>query len=510
MNMIDFIVALLEHDFMNYDSNTTTNNRTNNNLRNSNNNNNDNEEDDDDNNNNNNDRSSRRRANAARRKASSGGFSAANVVSSFLLHPHQSFARICDRIEKNDPTLQVVEFRDEFLNVRRLAHAISTNTHITEFNLIQSIRDRETRDSRPRSAPAHDVLHLCMEGLRHNTSIVKLDLTETTVRASGAAFVSRGLQNHPQLKYLRLSRCLLQDEGLRRMASAPLGKQLVELDLSGNTLNDGTAILQVVLNNPTLQKLDVSNNSLSTKGMEQFVGYGAFHTLRSCDLSRNNIRRDAIQSLGYALGDSNCKLKELYLDANEMMDCTMESIAFGLLSNTSLEKLSLNNNYLGDIGAMKIAISIGLNSKSQMKELRLSNNKIHNAGAVSLMKHTSDNMVKLDLSGNRITDGRSICKILRQDNNSMRQLSIKRNPIPLQHAHEIEFWTRLNSSGGRQLLSRAGDNKKGGDPVSIWPIVLGRISQDPNGLYYFLIRKPELCLSASSSSTTGNEKLKSS
>mmetsp|Transcript_2169 Transcript_2169/g.3932 ORF Transcript_2169/g.3932 Transcript_2169/m.3932 type:complete len:517 (-) Transcript_2169:2297-3847(-) len=455
--MFDFILALLEHDFMssgNGRSSTNTNN-------------------------------SKEGCKARKSKK-------------VPLHPFQSFAKVCERIEKNDPILTVVEFRDEFLNVRRLAHAVAKNTHITELNLIQSIRDRETRDSRPRSAPAHDVLHLCMEGLRHNTSIISLDLTETTVRASGAAFVSRGVQQHPKLKHLRLARCLLQDEGLRRMSAAPLGKELIELDISGNTLADGTAILQMVLNNPHLVSLDISNNSLSMKGMEQFVGFGGFHSLEKCDMSRNNIRRDALQSLGTALGDQKCRLKELCLDANEMMDCTMESISFGLLSNSSLEKLSLNNNYLGDVGVMKIAISIGMNPNSKMRELRLSGNKIHNAGAISLMKHTSNILVKLDLSGNRITDGRSICKVLRKDNISMRELSMTRNPIPLQHSHEIEFWTRLNASGGRQLLSNSGDSKLDGYSMNVWPKVLSRISEDPNGLYYFLIRKPELCLSASS------------
>lgn len=412
------------------------------------------------------------------------------------LHPFQTFSRFCDRIERNDPSLTVVEIRDEFFNVRRLAHAIAKNHHIVELNLIQSIRDRETRDSRPRSAPAYDVLHLCMEGLRHNTSLEKLDLTETTIRASGAAFLSRGLQCHPQLRKLRLTRCLLQDEGLRRLAKAPLGEQLEELDLSCNTLSDGSAILQLVVSNPNLKRLDLSNNSLSSKGMEQFVGCGGFLTLESCDFSCNNIRRPG-ESLGNALADPNCRLKELYLDVNEMMDCAMESIALGLLSSTSLEKLSLNGNCIGDVGAVELAVAIGMNPNVRLRELFLAANKIHNAGANSLMKHATERMVKLDLSRNRISDGRSICKILRTDNTTMRKLSLSRNPIPLQHAHEIEFWTRLNNSGGRQLLSVSGENKEGGDSMAVWSKILGRVSNQPNGLYYLLIRKPELCQKAS-------------
>jgi Leucine Rich repeat len=424
------------------------------------------------------------------------------------LHPFQSFAHLCDRIERDDPNLTLVEFRDEFLNVRRLAQAIAKNHHIIELNLIQSIRDRETRDSRPRSAPAHDVLHLCMEGLRHNTAIEKLDLTETAIRASGAAFVSRGLQHHPQLQQLRLARCLLQDEGLRRLAAAPLGKQLQQLDLSGNTLSDGTALLQLVQQNPDLKILDLSHNALSNKGMEQFLACGGFNSLESCDLSCNSIRRDVVQSLGKALADTDCRLKALYLDANEMMDCSMESISLGLMSNTSLEKLSLNGNYVGDIGAIKIAVAMGMNPNIRIRELLMAGNKIHNVGVNSLVKHASDRMIKLDLSRNRISDGRSICRVLRTDNTSMRKLWLSRNPIPLQQAHEIEFWTRLNNSGGRQLLSIAGENKEGGDAMGVWPKILGRVSDQPNGLYYLLTRKPELCQAASTMTVDKKNSLK--
>jgi hypothetical protein len=409
------------------------------------------------------------------------------------LHPFQTVSHLCDRIERNDPSLTVVEFRDELLNVRRLARAIAKNHCIVELNLIQSIRDRETRDSRPRSAPAHDVLHLCMEGLRHNVAIEKLDLTETSVRASGAAFLSRGLQCHPQLRKLRLKRCLLQDEGLRRLSMAPLGEQLEELDLSNNNLSDGTALSQLLMRNPNLKRLDVNNNSLRSNGIEQLVEWGGFNSLELCDLSCNNIRQDTKQSLGIALGERNSRLKELFLDFNNLMDSAMEGIALGLVFNTTLEKLSLVGNYIGDVGANKIAVAIGDNPKVRIHELLLAGNKIQNSGAESLMKHSNNSMVTLDLSRNRISDARTICKILRTKNLSMHNLTLSRNRIPLHHTHEIEFWTTLNKSGGRKLLGVAGDNKHGGDLLGVWPKILGRVSSQPNGLFFFLVRKPELC-----------------
>jgi Leucine-rich repeat (LRR) protein len=414
------------------------------------------------------------------------------------VHPAQSFAKICARIEGNDITLKCVEFRDEFFNVRRLAHALAVNQHITQLNLVASIRDRETRDSRPRSAPAHDILHLFMEGLRHNTSIIDLDISETTIRASGAIFVSRGLHDHPRLERLRLARCILQDEGVRRMGGAPLGKNLRELDLSGNGLSDGAAILGILRNNPFLVKLDLSNNSISAKGCEQLLVDG-FLSLEVCDLSRNLIRRDTIQILGKALssgGTKPCNLKELRLDANEFWDCSMESLAFGLVSNSSLERLYLSNNYISDLGVMKLAIALDLNkSHTRLRELYLSGNNIHTSGALALIHVKS--LVKLDLSVNRITDGKGICDVIRNENVfSLKYLNVHRNPIPLYYTRLIRFWAGLNSSGGRQLLANSGDNK-GGESLTKWPAVLARVSNDPNGLFYFLTRKPEICINAS-------------
>ncbi|KAG7352334.1 leucine rich repeat LRR-containing protein [Nitzschia inconspicua] len=421
------------------------------------------------------------------------------------LHPFQSFSHLCDRIERDDPNLTLVEFRDEFLNVRRLARALANNHHIVEFNLIQSIRDRETRDSRPRSAPTHDLLHLCLDGLQHNTAIEKLDLTETTIRASGAAFVSQGLLHHPQLQQLRLGRCLLQDEGLRRLAAAPLGIRLEELDLCGNNLSDGTALLQLLQQNPHLKKLDLSNNAFTNKGLEQFLSCGGFRALQVCDLSCNNIRRGVALSLGKALADPACQLKELYLDANEMINCSVESIALGLASNVSLEKLSLNGNDLCDVSAVKIAAAMRTNPNIRVRELLMSGNKIRNTGANAIMKHACESMTKLDLSRNQICDGRIICRILRSENTTMRKLSLSRNPIPLQEAHEVELWTLLNNSGGRQLLSIAGEKQNGGDSMAVWPKILGRVSSYPNGVYYFLTRKPELFQAASSMEVIGSE-----
>jgi Ran GTPase-activating protein (RanGAP) involved in mRNA processing and transport len=263
------------------------------------------------------------------------------------------------------------------------------------------------------------------------------------------------------------------------------------------------------VNNPHLKKLDMSNNALSAKGIEHFfLGHDGFHALEHLDLSRNYIRRDAAHALGMALADEKCRLKELYLDANDMMESAIDSIVLGLKHNTSLEKLSMNNNFLGDVGAIKIAVSLGVNSESRLRELRLSGVKLHNSGALALIKQAGDKIVKMDLSGNRISDGRSICQVLRLGNTLMRRLNLSRNPIPLQHSHEIEFWSRLNASGGRQLLTDVGDNKQGGGFMAVWANVLGRVSDHPNGLYYFLIRKPEICQLASSMKPNQKKKLK--
>lgn len=567
------------------------------------------------------------------------------------VHPVQSFHRICTRIESNDETLTCVDLRDEFLNVRKLAKALSVNTNVKHLHLQRTIRDRETQDSRPRSAPAHDVLNLFMEGFRYNTGLVTLDLSQTCIRSAGALFVSRGLQDHPTLQKLRLSRCILQDEGVRRLGMAPLGQKLQELDLSRNLLSDGAPLRQILLMNPNLQSINLSVNYIGPKSLESFLKDG-FLSLRSLNLSRNQICWDGPNNaLGRALGvgygsatteqfktshdgapgvhivdetphddettsrPSNvadvllrprvlihCQLEELRLDCNMLSNEMAESIANGLLTNTSLRKLDLSQNFVGNKGAAALAMSISANPHCKLRDLCLGTNKIACRGALALLlfacsstknnssggsggsssnchpghelthdaspsfcrtdsvknateasivenRCSSENgLTRLDLSNNKISDGQAISNALRfvethndsppdtgestnsnlkdekiksssfivewndmeqrknlpdpRQPSSLRYLNIHRNPIALKYKQEIQFWTRLNASGGRRLLSIAGNNECRGDALARWPRILGDVSDDPNSIFFFLVRKPEMCSFASSLAAT--------
>jgi hypothetical protein len=44
--------------------------------------------------------------------------------------------------------------------------------------------------------------------------------------------------------------------------------------------------------------------------------------------------------------------------------------------------------------------------------------------------------------------------------------------------------------------------------MGVWPKILGRVSDQPNGLYYLLTRKPELCQAASTMTVDKKNSLK--
>jgi hypothetical protein len=514
----------------------------------------------------------------------------------------QSFIKICERIEKNDPTLSCVELCDEYnFDVKKLAKAIANNTYVTNLNLRKSTfmttsvmtRDTtatSTSTSRIRnriSSWIRSIIHpqnnynnhnkdnnnnddndnflycLFMEGLIHNTSIVTLDLSETNIFHNRRRddvddddddndslrplfeVLCYGLQNQPKIENLFLARCYgLDDNGLQQMNrmmlkstftssninnNAPSSSSLCaswgmmmmklkSIDISGNNLSNGSTIRQLVMNNAHyLIHLNISNNSLHTKGINQFVCSttttmmnngeeegggegGGFLTLKFCDLSSNCIIDEMVDNnevdnndndndndvdnnsssslssllkLGVALADDCCNLRELRLDNNKLMDCI--SLAYGLKRNTSLEILSLSKNCISDVGVIRLAEALfgrrlntdtntnTCSSTTHLKRLCLSNNRIHNKGAMALVGKSST-LTKIDLSGNCITDCRDIlCKVLRDNdsdgsnndkNITLEQLHLTRNNhIPVNQIHEIGFWMKLNVSGCRHLFT---------------------------------------------------------
>ena len=199
----------------------------------------------------------------------------------------QSFIKICERIEKNDPTLSCVELCDEYnLDVKKLAKAIANNTYVTILNLRKStfmttsvitrdttatstsrIRNRISswirsiihphnnynKDNNSNDDKDNVVYSLFMEGLIHNTSIVTLDLSETNIFHNRRQddvddddddndslrplfeVLCYGLQNQPKIENLLLARCYgLNDNGLQQMNRMILNSTFTSSNINNN------------------------------------------------------------------------------------------------------------------------------------------------------------------------------------------------------------------------------------------------------------------------------------
>ena len=206
----------------------------------------------------------------------------------------------------------------------------------------------------------------------------------------------------------------------------------------------------------------------------------------------------------------------LVLFVNEIGHAGAAAVARGLKHNASVQKLMLNMNNLGDKGAG--AFGETLCGNRSLKQLYLSDNKIGDTGVIAITDGLICNdgaLQELNLSDNEITCEGAIEMAARLKlNNGLKSLWLGGNPIfrsgvkamiqdglrhnfylesidlsPFQDQpdlrNEKEFYLALNKAG-RQVLRREKVH------VCFWAYILARIGHDPNMVFYFLVRSPEL------------------
>ncbi|XP_068748847.1 NLR family CARD domain-containing protein 3-like isoform X2 [Montipora capricornis] len=127
-------------------------------------------------------------------------------------------------------------------------------------------------------------------------------------------------------------------------------------------------------------------------------------TVTSLDLSAGNIDDASFAALAELLRRENSTLERLYLFGNEIGDVGADALAKGLKKNSTLTELDLPYNAIGEVGAN--ALAKGLKENSTLTELNLSNNAIGDVGADALAEGLKGNstLTLLVLSDNAIGD----------------------------------------------------------------------------------------------------------
>uniref|UniRef100_A0A674DLE6 B30.2/SPRY domain-containing protein n=1 Tax=Salmo trutta TaxID=8032 RepID=A0A674DLE6_SALTR len=162
-----------------------------------------------------------------------------------------------------------------------------------------------------------------VSALESNPSHLReLDLSNNDLKDSGVKLLSAGLGNpHCKLETLRLSGCLVTEEGCASLVSALRSNpsHLRELDLSNNDLKDsGVKLLSAVLGDPhcRLETLRLSGCLVTEEGCASLVSALRSNPshLRELDLSYNHPGDSGVRLLSAGLEDPHCRLEKLNVE----------------------------------------------------------------------------------------------------------------------------------------------------------------------------------------------------
>uniref|UniRef100_A0A674DLX9 B30.2/SPRY domain-containing protein n=1 Tax=Salmo trutta TaxID=8032 RepID=A0A674DLX9_SALTR len=162
-----------------------------------------------------------------------------------------------------------------------------------------------------------------VSALESNPSHLReLDLSNNDLKDSGVKLLSAGLGNpHCKLETLRLSGCLVTEEGCASLVSALRSKpsHLRELDLSNNDLKDsGVKLLSAGLGNYhcKLETLRLSGCLVTEEGCASLVSALRSNPshLRELDLSYNHPGDSGVRLLSAGLEDPHCRLEKLNVE----------------------------------------------------------------------------------------------------------------------------------------------------------------------------------------------------
>ncbi|KAM9471265.1 NACHT, LRR and PYD domains-containing protein 3-like isoform 3-T3 [Salvelinus alpinus] len=255
-----------------------------------------------------------------------------------------------------------------------------------------------------------------VSALRSNPSHLReLDLSNNDLKDSGVELLSAGLGNpHCKLETLRMSGCLVTEEGCASLVSALRSNpsQLRELDLSYNHPGDsGVRLLSAGLEDPhcRLEKLKLSGCLVTGKGCASLVSALESNPshLRELDLSNNHLKDSGVKLLSAGLGNPHCKLETLRLSGCLVTEEGCASLVSALRSNPShLRELDLSNNDLKDSGVKLLSAGLG-NPHCKLETLRMSGCLVTEEGCASLVSALRSNpshLRELDLSYNHPGD----------------------------------------------------------------------------------------------------------
>ncbi|XP_067084488.1 NACHT, LRR and PYD domains-containing protein 12-like isoform X2 [Osmerus mordax] len=212
--------------------------------------------------------------------------------------------------------------------------------------------------------------------LKSTSFLRQLDPSNNDLKDAGMKLLSAGLGNPLcKLETLRLSGCHITEEGCASLGSVLKSTSFLrQLDLSNNDLKDaGMKLLSAGLGNPLckLETLRLSGCLVTEEGCASLASAlrsNPFH-LRELDLSYNHPGEKGLKLLSAGLEDPHCRLEKLKLSGCHITEEGCASLGSVLKSTSFLRQLDLSNNDLKDAGMKLLSAGLG-NPLCKLETLR--------------------------------------------------------------------------------------------------------------------------------------------
>ncbi|XP_013359967.1 PREDICTED: NACHT, LRR and PYD domains-containing protein 3-like isoform X2 [Chinchilla lanigera] len=244
--------------------------------------------------------------------------------------------------------------------------------------------------------------------------LTDLEFTETKLEASALKLLCEGLKD-PGCKLQRLKLCdsLLPESSeavCNYLASVLIcNPYLTELDLSENPLGDkGVKYLCEGLrhSNCHVEKLELSECSLSATCCESLAQIlSSSRTLTRLLLINNKIGDLGLKLLCEGLKQPDCQLRDLALWTCHLTGACCQDLCNALYTNEHLRDLDLSDNALGDVGMQVLCEGLKYPC-CKLQTLWLAECDLTDVccRALASVLYRNENLMLLDLSGNDVKD----------------------------------------------------------------------------------------------------------
>ena len=225
------------------------------------------------------------------------------------------------------------------------------------------------------------VVHIT-ESLKRNHSLLEINLGNCGITEKGGKGTGDALMVNRSLQVLNLCDNPISTGVVHIAESLKHNHSLLEINLRRCRISQegGKAIGDALMVNRSLQVLDLHGNVISTAVVHIAESLKCNHSLLEINLGRCGLTEKEAEVLGSSLKENN-SLLTLNLSWNYLSDGGATHIADGLRHNNCLKRLDISDCGLGDRGMKSIGSTLEVNNS--LEELDLSKN--HSVTGVRLM-----------------------------------------------------------------------------------------------------------------------------